>query len=115
MISSKQKITDTRKRLSENRKVAQSVSDWVADNRKVFWKYEVSCFYKTYVIRINNLPHPGPDDILISSNNRLLDNSQRNKLSGAVKTACDGAEISDGSNIDMRIDFIDGEVKWTLL
>ncbi len=111
MISSKQKITSKRQKLSEKKKIAETVRDWVTDNKKVFWKYEVSCFYKSYIIRMNNLPNPSPEDIMISSNNRLLNSQQKKQLSVAVTNTCADIELMSDSSLDVQIDFVDGAVK----
>jgi hypothetical protein len=86
------------------------IRDWVGENKQIFWKYEVSSFYQTYKIHINNLPDPSEVDVSISSHNRLLNNSQKKQLCSAVKKACTKAAVLDISHIDVKVDYIDGAV-----
>jgi len=103
MNTSKQEILE-RKRLSN------VIRDWAGENKKVFWKYEVSCFYKTYIIKVANLPTPSAEDIMVSSNNRLLNTQQKTKLCNAIKKAHAKADVLSGSSIDVQIDYESGAV-----
>jgi hypothetical protein len=94
----------------EKKKLAKIIRDWVVKNKKLFWKYEVSCFYKTYTIRIANLPQPSVEDITVSSINRLLINQQKKQLSDAITNAALNAEVLINSCIDVQIGFEDGAV-----
>lgn len=110
MNISKQKFLDTQQQLSERKKLSKIVRDWADKNKKVFWKYEVSSFYKSYVIRVANLPMPAAEDIIVSSNNRLLNNQQKMQLCTAIEKACVKADILSDSSIDVHIDYVDGAV-----
>lgn len=94
--------------LSGKKKLLMTIHDWVKINKKLFWKYEVSCFYETYKISIHNLPDPGERDISVSPNNKLLSMQQKTQLCDAVKNVCVKAgEISE-SGIDVIINCADG-------
>ena len=110
MNISKQKFLDTKQQLLERKKFAKIVRDWAEKNKKVFWKYEVSSFYKSYVIRVANLPIPSAEDIIVSSNNRLLNSQQKIQLCNAIEKACVKSDILSDSSIDVHIDYVDGAV-----
>lgn len=94
--------------LSGKRKLLMTIHDWVKKNKKIFWKYEVSCFYETYKISIHNLPDPRERDISVSPKNKLLSMQQKTQLCDAVKNVCVKAgEISE-SCIDVIINCADG-------
>ena len=90
--------------------VSKTIQEWVGANKKVFWKYEVSSYYKTYTISVANLPDPSNDDIKVLSNNRLLNNAQKTQLCKALKKACPKTELAPSSNINIRVDFEKGAV-----
>jgi len=94
----------------EKKKLLKVISNWVGKNKKVFWKYEVSCFYKTYVIRINNLPEPSAKDIILSANNRLLNDRQKKELCEAVIKVCAKNNAFNESSVDIQIDYDDDTV-----
>jgi len=92
------------------KKILSIISEWVSVNKKIFWKYEVSSFYKTYVIRVSNLPDPSTGNINVSSNNRLLNDQQKTQLCNAIKKAYAKADVLKNTSIDIRIDYADGAV-----
>lgn len=100
----KNTVTDSKNEAAE-KKLLNSIIDWVGANKKVFWKYEVSCFYKTYKLSVANLPNPSVEDIRVISENRLLNNDQKKKLCTSIKKACAGAVGLDNSRITVKIDF----------
>jgi hypothetical protein len=118
MITTGQETLDTKKELLENKKkvllenkkLVKIIRDWAGKNKKIFWKYELSCFYKTYIIRIANLPNPSTEDIVLSSNNRLLNNQQKTQLSDAIIKACVKAQVLSDSHVEVQIDYVDGAV-----
>ncbi len=92
------------------KKLLNIIKDWVGKNKKIFWKYEVSSFYKSYVIKVGNLPDPAAENITVSANNRLLNIQQKTELSNAIKKAYTKTETSKATSIDVRIDYEDGAV-----
>ena len=110
MSKLKQDVLESKQATRERNKIVKTIKDWAARNKKVFWKYEVSCFYKTYIIKVSNLPEPSADDVMLSSNNRLLNDQQRVQLCNALKKTCSKAECLSDSSIDVQIDYLDGEV-----
>jgi len=96
--------------ITEKEKVSEIISDWVGKNKKTFWKYEVSCFYKTYTLRISNLPEPSVKDIHLSANNRLLGDKQKKQLCDALKKARSGLKVFTESSVNVQIDYDDGAV-----
>ena len=110
MNTTKQGILNKKRELAEKKIFSRIISDWAGKNKKVFWKYEVSCFYKTYKIKINNLPEPSEKDILLSSNNRLLSDEQKKQLCDALIKACAGTEGLSDSSIDVKLDYVEGAV-----
>jgi hypothetical protein len=109
MNTAKYKPLNTKQELLEKKKLLKIIRDWAGKNKKLFWKYEVSCFYKTYTIRITNLPQPSTENITVSSINRLLNNKQKKQLCDAIINAAVKAEMFD-SYTDVQIDFADGTV-----
>lgn len=110
MNTAKQEFSDRRQELLEKKKLSKVISDWVVKNKKVFWKYEVSCFYKTYLLKVTNLPEPSVKDIHQAMINRLLSDLQKKQLCDAITNACATAKVFNNSSIDVQIDFIDGVV-----
>lgn len=110
MNSAKQKILDTKQEFLAKKRVLKIIRDWATKNKKVFWKYEVSSYYKTYTIRVANYPRPAAEDIIVSSNSRLLNNQQKIQLCNAIINACPDVEIPADSSIDVQIDYVDGNV-----
>lgn len=96
------------------KKLPDVIRDWVEENRKVFWKYEVSCFHKTYKISIGNFPNPTKDDIFVSPNNGSL-SKEKTQLCNAIKKACIKNEASVYSRIDVKVDYADGSVVATVV
>lgn len=92
------------------KKLLNIIKDWAVKNKKIFWKYEVSSFYKSYVIKVGNLPDPSAENVTVSANNRLLNNQQKTDLSNAIKKAYTKEEASKSTSIDVRIDYEDGAV-----
>lgn len=97
-----------KQQLLERKRFSKIVSDWVAKNKKVFWKYEVSCFHETYRISINNLPEPAEKDIAVSPVIRLLNDKQKKQLCDALKNAYAKTGAPAESGIDLKVNFIDG-------
>ncbi len=86
-------------------KLLKIIRDWVAENREAFWKYEGSCYYKTYIVKVTNLPEPSAEDIMISSYNQLLDSRQITELCDAIKTACAESMVSGNSCIKVQVGY----------
>jgi len=105
-----QELTDRKQEILEKNRLSKIISDWVTKNKKVFWKYEVSCFYKTYSMRISNLPEPSVKDIQLSSINRLVNDQQKKQLCDALTKACARAKTFSSFSIDVQIDYDDGTV-----
>jgi hypothetical protein len=115
--TTKQETLNAKKELLSNKKkLAKIIGDWADRNKRIFWKYEVSCFYKTYVVRITNLPKPSTEDIMLSSNNRLLTgqqilvHQQKTQLCDAITKACVKAQALHDSSVNVQIDYKDGVV-----
>jgi hypothetical protein len=85
------------------------VREWVAKNKKEFWKYEVSCFFKTYKITINNLPNPAAEDISVSPK-IALQIAHKTQLSNAIKKALLKSEPPKHTRMDLKVDFINEAV-----
>lgn len=100
----KQTLNDSKNEAAE-KKLLNTIVDWVGANKRVFWKYEVSCFYKTYKLSVANLPNPSVEDIRVISENRLLNNDQKKKLCTIIKKACSGAGGLNNSRVTFKIDF----------
>lgn len=86
------------------------IRDWVNANKKAFWKYEVSSYYKTYKISVSNLPKPSKEDISIGWNNRLLDDAQKIQLCKNIKKVCNTKEKLKKTSINVQVDYIKGAV-----
>lgn len=110
MISPEQKSPGSEQELLEKKYLANIIREWVAKNKKVFWKYEVSCFYKTYMMRISSLPEPSPGNVMVSAINRLLNDCQKKQLCDAITNACTKTKTFSDSHIDVQIDYVDGSV-----
>jgi hypothetical protein len=95
---------------SEKIRLSNVVKDWAGKNRKVFWKYEVSCFYQSYRIKVANLPNPSSKNITVSKNNRLLDERLKTQLCTAIEKAQVKADMLRDSSIDIQIDYVNGNV-----
>jgi hypothetical protein len=101
---------NTKQKLSERKRLSKIINDWAGKNRKVFWKYEVSCFYQSYRIKVANLPNPTSKHITVSKNNRLLNDLQKTQLCNAIEKARVQADVLSDSSIDVKIDFVNGNV-----
>ncbi len=110
MNTIKEKLSEKKQELIAREKLGKIIRDWAGKNKKIFWKYEVSCFYKTYLMRITNLPKPSTEDIMVSSNNRLLNNQQKTQLCNAIEKACTKVDLFSDSSLDVQIDYVDGSV-----
>jgi hypothetical protein len=110
MNTTKNNYSDRKQEAMEKMKLSRTISEWVTRNRKVFWKYEVSCFYKTYMLRVNNLPEPAEKDIQLSANNRLLSDQQRKQLCEVISKTCTKAKAFNASTIEVQIDYDNGSV-----
>ncbi|PKL38338.1 MAG: hypothetical protein CVV44_10640 [Spirochaetae bacterium HGW-Spirochaetae-1] len=106
MNTAKQTLLDKRQEILEKKRLSKIIRDWADQNKKVFWRYEVACFYKSYKIKIANLPKPSIEDILISSHKGLLNAQQKTQLCNAIEKACAKAELLSTSFIDVKIDFV---------
>ncbi len=100
----------TRQKLSERKRLSQIITDWAGKNKKVFWKYEVSCFYQSYRIKVANLPRPSSIDITVSKNRRLLNDQQKAQLCIAIEKAGVKADVLKDTSIDYQIDYKNGAV-----
>jgi hypothetical protein len=110
MNTTKQKLSDAKQERLVMKKLSDIIRDWTEKNKRVFWKYEVSSFYKSYKIRVANLPGPSTENILVSSNNRLLNHQQKTQLCNAIEKACVNAEVLGDSCIDVQIDYVNDAV-----
>ena len=106
MNTTKQELSGRRQELLEKKRLSEIIRDWADQNKKVFWRYEVACFYKSYKIKIANLPKPSIEDILVSSHKGLLNIQQKTQLCNAIEKACAKAEVFRASSIDVQIDFV---------
>lgn len=103
-------MNTSKQELLEKKRLSKIVRDWADKNKKVFWKYEVSSFYKSYIISIGNLPKPSTADIRVSSNNRLLNDQQKTQLYTAIEKACPNGAVLSESSIYVQIDYVQGAV-----
>jgi hypothetical protein len=110
MNATKQKLMDNKQELLARKRLSKIIRDWADKNKRDFWKYEVSCFYKSYVIRVANLSKPSTEDIVVSSNNRLLNNQHKIQLCNAIEKVSANAEVLSNSHINVQIDYVDGAV-----
>ena len=108
MKIAKQDFSARRAELLEKKELSKIISDWAGKNKKTFWKYEVSCFYKTYLIKVTNLPEPSVKDIQIPSINKLLSDEQKKQLCESLTSASAKATVFNDSSIDVQIDYVDG-------
>jgi len=110
MNRAKQEFTEKRQELMDKKRLSKIVGDWAGKNKKVFWRFEVSSFYKTYLIKVNNLPEPGVNDIQPPSINRMLVDHQKKQLCDAITIACARSKQFNDPSIDVQIDYVDGVV-----
>ncbi len=110
MKDAKEEHPGAGKELREQKRLLKLIGEWVGKNKKVFWKYEVSCFYKTYTMRLTNLPKPSPEDITVTTINRLITGQQKKQLADAIAKASIKTDILSDTFIDVQIDFADGYV-----
>ncbi len=110
MNTAKEKSPDRKQEAVEKMKLSKTIGDWVTRHKKVFWKYEVSCYHKTYMLRVINLPEPELKDIQLSANNRLLNDQQRKQLCDVISKTCTKAKAFNASSIDVQIDYDNGTV-----
>ncbi len=103
-------MNSSKQELLERNKLVRIIRDWAGENKKVFWKYEVSCFYKTYILNISNLPAPSEEDITVLSNKRLLSDQHKKKLCNAIRKECGESKFLTGSAIDVKIDYVNESV-----
>jgi phenylpyruvate tautomerase PptA (4-oxalocrotonate tautomerase family) len=108
--TTQEKISDEKQENLEKIKLSKIIGDWVEKNKKVFWKYEVSCFYKTYSMRISNLPDPSAADISPITISRLLSDQQKKQLCDAISKACVRLKNFSNTSINVQIDYDDGNV-----
>lgn len=108
MKIAKQDFSARRTELLEKKLLSKIICDWADKNKKTFWKYEVSCFYKTYLIKVTNLPEPSVKDIQIPSINKLLSDQQKKQLCDSLTNASAKATVFNNSSIDVQIDYVDG-------
>jgi hypothetical protein len=110
MNITKQTLSNDKQEFLVRKRLSNTIRDWADKNKRVFWKYEVSCFYKSYTIRVANLSEPSTENIRVSSNNRLLNYQHKTQLCNAIEKVCADAEMASGSCIDVKIDYVDGAV-----
>ncbi len=96
-------MNTAKQELLEKKRLSKIITVWADKNKKVFWKYEVSSFYKTYVLKISNLPEPSGNDILLSANKNLLNTQQRTQLCDVLTKACSNSSAFNYSTIDVQI------------
>ena len=87
------------------------ITEWVIANKKFFWKYEVSSFYKTYKISIYNLPAPSNDDIMVKSYKLMLNNDQKTQLCSRILNDYTETDKLSSSSINVKVDYVKGVVK----
>lgn len=109
MNTAAKNFLETKNELIAREKLVKVIREWVEKNKKIFWKYEVSSFYKTYVIKIVNLPEPSVKDISLSIN-RLLDEQHKQQLCDCIIKSCGKSGILSDTSIDIQIDYADGAV-----
>jgi hypothetical protein len=90
--------------------LSKIIRDWVNTNKKAFWKYEVSSYFKTYKISVVNLPKPSIGDISVGWNNRLLNNAQKTQLCDSIKKVYNKTETLKKSTINVQVDYVKGAV-----
>ena len=100
------KTPPTRAAKAPKKELPDVISEWVSENRKTFWKYDVSCFHKTYKISIDHLTDPADGDLAILPY-ASIPGGARTKLIKAVKKASSGLQCS---SIALKIDYVDGAV-----
>jgi hypothetical protein len=100
----------TKQELLKLKTLSNVIRDWAGENKKVFWKYEVSCYYETYKMRIANLPNPTNEDIMVTSHNRLLNDNQKKQLCKTIKKVYARAEVASHSCIDVKLEYVKGAV-----
>ncbi len=110
MNKTKKELSDRRQELLDKKVLSKVISDWAGENKKAFWKYEVSSFYKTYLIKLTNLPEPSVNDIQPLLINKLLNEQQKKQLCAAIAKAAAKATVFNGPSIDFQIDYVDGIV-----
>jgi len=93
----------------QEKKLTNAIRDWVSANKKIFWKYEVSCFYRSYVIRITNRSEPAQPNIMVVSHKRLLNEQMTQELCDAITNAEINMQMMD-PYIDVQVDMIDEAV-----
>jgi hypothetical protein len=86
------------------------IRDWVFENKKIFWKYEVSSYSETYKIKVANLPNPLKEDITISSHHRLLNNMQKTQLCNVIKKSCAKEGAPAKSCVNIKVEYVSGAV-----
>jgi hypothetical protein len=86
------------------------IRDWVNANKKSFWKYEVSSYFKTYKISVSNLPKPSKEDITVGWNNRLLNDAQKIQLCNTIKKEYTKTVPLKKSSINVQVDYVKGAV-----
>lgn len=91
-----------------NKVLAGIIREWVDQNRKLFWKYEVSSFHRSFKINVRNLPKPAINDIAISPH--VQAGNKMTVLCHAIEKACAKTAESDMLKVDVEIGFNDGEV-----
>lgn len=110
MNKAQEKFLEEKQENLDKTKLSKTISDWVEKNKKVFWKYEVSCFHKSYSMRISNLPAPSVADISPITISRLLSDQQKNQLCDAISKACLKLKNFSSTSINVQIDYDDGNV-----
>ncbi len=91
-------------------KILEAVRIWVDKNRKVFWKYEVACFYRSYQISIDNLPEPSARDVHVVKYRNLLSDDQKLNLCGVIRKVCSLNNIIKPGSLTVELDFENGKV-----
>jgi hypothetical protein len=110
MNTAKKDLSERKKMLLEKKRLSKIITDWAGKNKKVFWKYEVSSFHKTYLIKVTNMPEPSVNDIQLSSNKKLLSDLQKKQLCDAIINNSPETKAFNDLSFDVQIDFVDGAV-----
>ena len=92
-------------------RVLSAIKNWLNENRKIFWKYEVACFYRTYQISIGNMPEPTAGDIKVLNGRNLMNDEQKNRICDVIRKAYSSIKnLSDKLDVILEINYRDGNV-----
>lgn len=110
MSAPKQDLSVHKQKKLEKERLSGVIRDWADKNKKVFWKYEVASFYKTYKMSVANLPEPSIDDIKIPSSRQLLSVQLKTQLCSAIARLCPDSAVLGSSYVNVQIDYVNDAV-----